>query len=251
MNNLPDGNKTVSIIICAVNHIMLTALKHISVPTNKKKVKLICLSNLSDIIHCTEQHHPEFIIIDAEPRQCLFLLYRLRSRFGYLPVMFTSKTFLFSDRITSEFFGGVLLRDYDSLMNAFPQFSPIDLSCNNAFAGPEYAGSAPVYKVTPDTGISEDTLVQVLNIWLLSRLPGIIPSMTGRAIIMLCVVDDMSVEKIAGIMQISDKSIYYHRSRVMKTLGIKRVRHDLIKSLRFFKDMYYETTFPTALSTRG
>ncbi len=252
MYTTPDRNKSVTtVIICAVNHIMRTALKHLSVPTDKKRSRVICLSRLRDIIQAAEQHQPDCIIIDAAPGQCLSLLYTLRFRFGCLPVIFTRKKFLFSDRIAAEFFSGVLLRDYDALMNAFPQSTPVDLPHDEAFAGPEYSGSAPVYKVTARTGMSEDTLVRVLNIWLLSRLSGIIPSVTGRAIIMFCLIDDMSVEKMANRMQISDKSIYYHRSKIMKMLEIRRTSHDFIKSFRFFKGMCYENIFPPAVSSGG
>lgn len=252
MYNLPERNKNVTtVIICAVNHVMRTALKHISTSGRKQKVRVISLYHLGDIIQATEQYSPDCIIIDSTPRQCVFLLYTLRFRFGCLPVIFTCKDFLFSDRIASEFFGSVLLRDYDVLMNSFPNIPPVDLSHNDMFSGPEYSGSAPVYKVTPSIGISEDTLIRILNIWLLYRLPGIVPSATGRNVIMSCLIDNMSIEKIANRMKISDKSIYYHRSKIMKMLGIRRTSHDFIKSFRFYKDIYYETTAPTSVSPRG
>lgn len=252
MYNLPERNKNVTtVIICAVNHIMQTALKNISTYGRKKKVRVICLYHLSDIIQAAEQYTPDCIIIDSAPRQCVFLLYTLRLRFGCLPVIFTRKEFLFSDRIASEFFGGVLLRDYDVLMNSFPHITPVDLPHNDMFSGPEYSGSAPVYKVTPCIGVSEDTLIRILNIWLLYRLPGIIPSATGRGVIMSCLIDNISIEKIAKRMNISDKSIYYHRSKIMKMLGIRRTSHDFIESFRFYKDIYYETISPTSVSSRG
>ncbi|ECY4325439.1 hypothetical protein AU954_07770 [Salmonella enterica subsp. enterica serovar Enteritidis] len=252
MNNVLERESTVStVIICAVNNIMRTALKQISVPAGKRKSRVICLSCLSDLIQTVEQQRPDCIIIDAAPRQCLFLLFTLRCRFGCLPVIFTRKTFLFSDRIATEFFGSVLLRDYDALMNAFPQSRLSNLPSNQAFAGPEYSGSAPVYKLTPGINISEDTLVLILNIWLQFRLLGIISSVTGRKIIMSCLIDGMSVEKMAERMQVSDKSIYYHRSKIMKKFGIRRSSDEFIMSFRFFKDAYHETTTRPAISLRG
>ncbi|EAA8957246.1 hypothetical protein CBJ10_24850 [Salmonella enterica] len=68
---------------------------------------------------------------------------------------------------------------------------------------------------------------------------------------MSCLIDNISIEKIAKRMNISDKSIYYHRSKIMKMLGIRRTSHDFIESFRFYKDIYYETISPTSVSSRG
>ena len=169
-------------------------------------------------------HKPYAIIIDAKPSQYVSLILTLRKLYPNTFLICTQRFFLYSDRIVSEYFGGIFLKEYDALMSGYPEVSIVDHISSQLFSG----------AYPPLRHFDEDYVQDILfslNKWLRKRLPGLISSSQALEINMKWLIRGISLRDTARHLRKSDKLVYHYRRLMMKALGINHYSRDYIQSL--------------------
>lgn len=216
------------IYIYSTNYFMGVALGHICAPEKKKSINY--LTDFDEFIPEGNGELTDYIILDMPPRSAVLWLYNIRCRHPALPVIFTQRAFLFSDRIVAEYFGNLWLLEYDAALSAYPADTPLALINDNAFSGPYCAGLMRNQEVFSE--VSERRLREFLNALLRSRLTGIIASSRIREVVMDWLVQGVSPLETSRQIQISDKVVYLYRRIAMDAVGIAHVGRDFISSLK-------------------
>lgn len=216
------------VYIYSASYFMQVALGHICAPENKNKVNYIV--NVGDVNISADEDSADYIIMDMPPRLAVPWVYNIRCQYPALPIIFTQRSFLFSDRIVAEYFGSLWLLGYDAALSAYPLETPLALIADNAFSGPYCAG------VMRDQGaiasISEGSLKERLNALLRARLTGVISSSRIREVVMDWLVQGFTPGETSRQIKISDKVVYTYRRIAMKAIGAGSITRDFISSLK-------------------
>ncbi|EAR4766199.1 hypothetical protein EOI75_23295, partial [Salmonella enterica] len=157
-------------------------------------------------------------------------IYMIRIHFPTVPVIFIQKYFLFSDRIISEYFGHIFLYEYDAVLCAYPDFTPLALFRQEMFSGTHCSGG--VFRHNRYSGMTDMSLRQHINNYLRHRLAELVTSDRIRDVIMNWLVCGLSVAETGKCAQISDKVVYLYRRQVMSIIGIRNFSRDFIRSLK-------------------
>ncbi|MBC3377820.1 hypothetical protein H8I69_01640 [Serratia fonticola] len=171
---------------------------------------------------------PDLLIIDGAPRCHFNLIRQLRANWPVLLLMATQHYFLFSDRIMQEYFGRLLLKEYDALLAGFPNISAIE-HVGIEFAGPEWAGCqrSSLAEIPP-----EEVLIEI-NQWLRRRLAGVVTSAKARAVAIDLLSQGYTPAEAGKLLGRSHQVIYHHRQVIEKALRLKNPAMELIPSLTF------------------
>lgn len=174
---------------------------------------------------CKSGITPEMIIIDLPPRSNFGVIFSLRKSFPETVMMFVQNFFLHSDRMVAEYMGGILLKEYNTLIACYPHFILT-----------EFISSGDLYFPQPPTRVlgKETSIKQVLNeldLWIWQRLPNMISSARGREMVMSWMLNGEPAAKIAIMTGRSRKLIYHYRWMTMHALNIKNYSRDFTSSL--------------------
>lgn len=167
---------------------------------------------------------PDIVILDASPRNSVGLILKLRQTWPVVYIIFTRKTFLFSDKAVAEFFGGVWLKEYDAIMVGVPENS-----LPHCLISSTLSGTYALVKIM-NSQVSEDEIMSELNGFLYDRLSQII-SVRATDVIFKWLLSNMSVSEISRQSGLKEKTVYHYRERVMRLLQICHYSKDLTASL--------------------
>ncbi|HCL5358609.1 TPA: hypothetical protein N2G32_003587 [Salmonella enterica] len=215
-------------IVYSANQMTGEALRHIFKADRSIRVEFS--TSQETLIEKALEMKPECIILDISLRDSFYLIYMIRNHFPAVPVIFIQKYFLFSDRIISEYFGHIFLYEYDAVLCAYPDFTPLDLFRQDVFSGTHCSGG--VFLHDRYTGMTDMSLRQHLNDYLRHRLAGLVTSERIREVVMDWLVCGLSVAETGKCAQISDKVVYLYRRQVMNMIGIKNFSREFIRSLK-------------------
>ncbi|HEY2453096.1 MAG TPA: hypothetical protein VGI71_10795 [Scandinavium sp.] len=196
------------------------AMKHLCRPLKDKEfvISLDCIDNIEETI---KVHHPNYLLMDLEPRNHSALLSRIRANFPWLPIILAQQRFLYSDKMVAEYLGFMFLVDYDVLMLLYPKMPPSALFIREEFAGPYYY-SRKTKEFT--------NTVASINSWLNARIQGVVDSDRTREIALNWLAKGICPIDVGKKVKLSDKAVYNYRSNIMRALKIKKTR-DFISSL--------------------
>ncbi|EJS8541055.1 hypothetical protein NWH84_004405 [Salmonella enterica] len=215
-------------IVYSANQMMGEALRHIF--KAERSIRVEFSTNQDTLIEKALELRPECIILDISPRDSVSLIYMIRIHFPAVPVIFIQKYFLFSDRIISEYFGHIFLYEYDAVLCAYPDFTPLALFRQEMFSGTHCSGG--VFLHNRYSGMTDMSLRQHINNYLRHRLAELVTSDRIRDVIMNWLVCGLSVAETGKCAQISDKVVYLYRRQVMSIMGIRKFSRDFIRSLK-------------------
>lgn len=215
-------------IVYSANQMTGEALRHIF--KAERSIRVEFSTNQDTLIEKALELRPECIILDISPRDSVSLIYMIRIHFPAVPVIFIQKYFLFSDRIISEYFGHIFLYEYDAVLCAYPDFTPLALFRQEMFSGTHCSGG--VFLHNRYSGMTDMSLRQHINNYLRHRLAELVTSDRIRDVIMNWLVCGLSVAETGKCAQISDKVVYLYRRQVMSIMGIRNFSRDFIRSLK-------------------
>lgn len=212
------------IFIYSEDWIHANALQHIICGTHTDDEFDIEIKDSISTLCTSSFHKPYAIIIDARPSQYVSLILTLRKNFPDTFLICTQRFFLYSDRIVSEYFGGIYLKEYEALMSGYPEVGIADHIASQLFSG----AYPPLRHFDDDN--AED-IMKSLNKWLRKRLPELIRSSKVREINLDWLARGVSLRDTARRLRKSDKLVYHYRWLMMKALGINHYSRDYIQSL--------------------
>ncbi|VXC55076.1 conserved hypothetical protein [Enterobacterales bacterium 8AC] len=221
-------DKFKNIIIYSKNTVIGTALEYLCQPQSGCDVYVTRICDIATLFETLSVKSVDLIIIDGAPRCHFSLVFNLRAKWPTLPLMATQSYFLFSDRMMQEYFGHLILKEYDALLAGFPNISAAE-HVGIAFAGSEWAGCqrASLAEISPEVVLIE------LNQWLRQRLAGVITSSKARAVAIDLLAQGYTPTEAGRLIGRSHKVIYYHRQAIKKCLGLNNFAMELIHSLTF------------------
>lgn len=221
------------VLAYSANHITGTAIKHICGTRTKGNVHVFFVHNAWEIPFYIKDKDPDYIIMDAAPRQFCYLFYTVRRHFPSIPFVCVQERFLFSDYICAEFFGRMVLSDYSSLLSMQPELTPYDFIADDIFAGPFFSGGViQQLFCSPESCLSHDQLRNEMNTWLRERIKRIIPS--DKCMTFLnSLLNEEPLCALKARKNISIRQQYYYRAMVMKHINIRSFTRDFVASLKF------------------
>ncbi len=221
------------VLAYSANHITGTAIKHICGTRTKGNVHVFFVHNAWEIPFYIKDKEPDYIIMDAAPRQFCYLFYTVRRLFPSIPFVCVQERFLFSDYICAEFFGRMVLSDYSSLLSMQPELTPYDFIADDIFAGPFFSGGViQQLFCSPESCLSHDQLRNEMNTWLRERIKRIIPS--DKCMTFLnSLLNEEPLCALKARKNISIRQQYYYRAMVMKHINIRSFTRDFVASLKF------------------
>lgn len=221
------------VLAYSANHITGAAIKHICGTETKDNVNVFFVSDAREIPFYIKDKDPDYIIMDAAPRQFFYLIYTVRRHFQSIPFVCVQERFLFSDYICAEFFGRMVLSDYNSLLSIQPELTPYDFIADDIFAGPFFSGGVIQQLFHfPESCLSHDQLRNEMNAWLRERIKWIIPS--DKCMTFLdSLLNEEPLCTLKARKNISIRQQYYYRTMVMKCINIRSFTRDFIASLKF------------------
>ena len=211
---LDDGNS--AIIVFSPDFIIRAALKNLH---RKKKASTIqtvdCVKKLVSGIYDIK---PEFVVLDIQPRDNVFLLCAIRRNFPVLPIIITRHRHLFSDYIVASWFGNIWLREYHTLMDA-GEYMPTDCVSYSCFAGTENSAACGRYCKGKNDNL---LMIQSLQHWLGQRLQLRLCSRKGANIILNWLEKGGSPAEVGKRFNRTDKLFYHYRHLVKQELGLRK-----------------------------
>ncbi|MHA7848022.1 hypothetical protein [Serratia sp. D1N4] len=225
-----------NIIIYAENTVIGTALEYLCQPQSGCNVHVTQTCSASTLFEALSMRRMDLIIIDGAPRCHFSLILQLRAKWPVLPLMVTQHYFLFSDRMMQEYFGHLILKEYNALLAGFPNISAAE-HAGGAFAGSEWAGCQRTSLVE----ISPEVVLIELNQWLRQRLAAVVTSPKARAVAIDLLSRGYTPAEAGKLIGRSHKVIYHHRQVIKKVLGLDNLAMELIPSLTF-SDVYNVTS---------
>lgn len=158
------------------------------------------------------------VVIDAPPRGCADLIYRLRKLNDKIAIIFVQNVFLFSDKIVADYFGGIRLVKYKELFSiSSGALSVVHLGlheqCNNV---------SPICVFKDDVSIT--SALRELSILLYVRFSQLVSSSRVQEIVFYWLLKGMPPISVARALGLSDKVIYHYRSVAMRALNVRKKR---------------------------
>ncbi|MGY0144665.1 hypothetical protein [Edwardsiella tarda] len=186
------------------------------------------LNELIFLVRCKSQENC-LVVLDLSPRCNVSLIMKLRSYHPRLMIIFTQREFLFSDRVVSEYFGGVLLKEYDIVFSGF--------ECGGIKSYYDFFLSVGV--IPPIRQINESirlsSIMICLESWLSYRLAAVLSSdLLHTLALKWFLYGNDKMSSMADIAKSFDRSrqvIYHHRASIMRKLKINNYSRDFLSSL--------------------
>lgn len=167
---------------------------------------------------------PHVIILDVPPGRYVALLLALRKNFPQALIICTQQYFLYSDRMVAEYFGGMLLKEYDALISGHPNIGIAEHLTSSLFS----AAYPPLRSFC--ASVPPQVVLGSLEIWIKRRLSGVMPSSRTRAITLDWLARGISLRETAKQLKRSEKVMYHYRRLMMQALGIRHCSKDFIHS---------------------
>lgn len=168
---------------------------------------------------------PNIIILDVSPGRYVALILAFRKRFPQALIICTQNYFLYSDRMVAEYFGGMMLKEYNALISGYPNTGITDHITSSLFS----AAHSPIR--TFCTSVPVQVVLGSLENWIRRRLAEIIPSTRTRVVSLDWLAKGISLRETARQLKRSEKVMYHYRGVMMQTLGIRHCSRDFIPSL--------------------
>lgn len=219
-----NTRNNVQIFIYSKDWIHASALKHLFCGKRTDAEFDIMIMESIATLCMPHFQKPYVIIIDVQPSRYVSLIFTLRKNFPDTFLICTQRFFLYSDRMVSEYFGGIFLKEYEALMSGYPEVGIADHIASQLFSG----AYPPLRHFDDDN--AED-IMNSLNKWLRKRLPELIRSSKAREINLDWLARGVSLRDTAKHLRKSDKLVYHYRWLMMKALGINHYSRDYIQSL--------------------
>lgn len=217
-----------NVVIYSVSQMMTCALDALCRADKKKDVNVICVHESERLADEISGGQTQCIILDIEAHRHAYWLYRLRLRFPDIPFIVTQRRILFSDRVLAEYLGITWLRDYDSILAAWPVFRLTDTIHHEIFSGP----GAGVTLTESGLVMTPACFHHEINQWLAQRLDALFHEYPVVVIIIDGFLKGMSVKNIGERMSVSDQMVYEYRKKIMKALNIQHYQREFFCSLK-------------------
>ncbi|HCR3450451.1 TPA: hypothetical protein ON570_004088 [Citrobacter werkmanii] len=167
---------------------------------------------------------PDIVILDIPPRNNVNLILRIRQKTPSTYIFFTQHRFLFSDRVVAEFFGGIWLLEYDSIMTGKTGFL-----LSRPQTSPVFSGVYTSIRVT-DGCRDDEYILDELNIFLRRRFSSVVSPRVADIVLRWLVIG-LPVVEVCRLTGLKAKTIYHYREMTMKRLRIRHYSRDFIASL--------------------
>ncbi|WP_146749048.1 hypothetical protein [Enterobacter sp. 148H3] len=168
---------------------------------------------------------PGLLIMDISLRDNCGLINSIRLQLPELPIIIVGYRYLFSDRVVAEYYGGILLKEYDALLAGYPVYKIQHHLTEVCFSG-NYNGRGSCKLSNNPT-----TLIQELEGQLRKRLFDLTRSPRLCEVSMDWLIKGRSsVQMYKGLIS-NQKLIYHYRSKTMRYLKIRHYSRDFIRCL--------------------
>jgi len=218
-----DKFNRVRALVHSQNQLIRFALRGLC---QRKKNEVICTDNIEEFLKYLSQCTPEYLVMDIPAREYAYVIYYIRASHPTLPIVLVQKSFLFSDRVVAEYFGSVILKEYDALLSIWPILTPDDLFDKQIFCGPEFYFRTQLN--------NSSNLLAEIQTYLRTRLEGIVSSRRAREVALNWLAKGISPERVSKGLKRSDKVVYFYRSLVMRDLHVEKTR-DFVASLNVIR----------------
>ncbi|MCO5780790.1 hypothetical protein [Citrobacter meridianamericanus] len=168
---------------------------------------------------------PHIIILDVPPGRYVALILALRKSFPQAQMICTQHYFLYSDRMVAEYFGGILLKEYDALISGYP-----NIGIAEHLTSPIFSAAYPRLRFFCSS-VPPQVVLGSLEKWIRRRLSEVIPSSRTRTITLDWLARGISLRETAKQLKRSEKVMYHYRWMMMQALGIRHCSRDFIHSL--------------------
>lgn len=121
---------------------------------------------------------PDIIVLDMAPRDNIGFIVELRKRFNTAIFVFVQDYFLFADEIVGDYFGGVFLKEYNSILVGYSEITLIDHLYDVSFSGVSH----PIRSLKDSEDV--ESIIDLLNESIELRLQKILPSSTAGDMVM-------------------------------------------------------------------
>ncbi|MBB1199197.1 hypothetical protein EGM70_02610 [Enterobacteriaceae bacterium 89] len=217
-----DSYNRVRTLVHSRNQLVRIALKNLC-QQDINNSEVICTDNIDEFITCLTKYKPDYLVMDTPARECAYLIYDIREKYPTLPIVLVQKEFLFSDRVVAEYFGSVILKEYNALLSTWPSTLPSGLFRDESFCGPKFYFRASFKN-------NGKNISAEINRWMRTRLEGIVQSRRAREVSLNWLAKGIPPLRVSKKIDRSDKVVYFYRSIVMRDLNIEKTR-DFVASL--------------------
>ncbi|WP_213131804.1 hypothetical protein [Citrobacter sp. FP75] len=222
---MSSKDKCTPVFIYSADWTHATALQNL-IRGKKTTERYILLSQLTISDLCSYVGPPPHVIIlDVPPGRYVALILAFRKIFPQALMICTQQYFLYSDRMVAEYFGAMLLKEYDALISGYPNVGIAEHITSSLFS----AAHPPIRPFC--ASVPPQVVLGSLEIWIRRRLSGVIPSSRTRAITLDWLARGISLRETAKQLKRSEKVMYHYRRLMMQALGIRHCSRDFIHSL--------------------
>lgn len=216
-----------NIVIYSDNHIMSCALKALCKTDRKNDINVICIHESEKLVREIKGDEILCLVLDMDVHRHAYWLYRLRLRFPDIPLIILQRRILFSDRVVAEYLGMIWLKDYDSVLAAWPVFKLTDVIYHEIFCGV----GAGVIQAEKYHDMSPELFNIKINKWLFRRLMNIFHDYPSAIIIIDGILKGISIDAIGKRLSVSIQTVYAHRKMIMETLNVQHYEREFFRSL--------------------
>lgn len=216
------------IVIYSASQVMSCALDTLCRVGNKDDMSIICVHEADELKYDIGSWEAQCVILDIVAHRNAYWLYTLRLRFPSVPIIVTQRRILFSDRVLAEYLGMIWLREYDSILAAWPVFSLIDVIGHKIFSGP----GAGVTQTKDKLVMSPEFFCHTINKWLRKRLGELFIEYPSAIVVIDGLLKKIPVKTLGEKMSVSSQSIYLHRKKIMNKLHIQHYEREFFRSLQ-------------------
>lgn len=196
-----------------------------------KKIHIETVDDVSVLFFRLNETHsdvPDVIVLDIPARDYVGLLCYIRRLHPALPVIIVQPRILFSDRAVASWFGNIWLREYDSLMDGYPEVLINACVTDSRFAG---AHSSAACAAGCPGNATDAQVLGCMERWLCGRLTDRLGSERCARVVTDWLSRGISPQEAGDRLQRSDKLVYHYRWQVIRALDITGHPRDFIPSL--------------------
>lgn len=175
------------------------------------------------------ESQPSLAVLDISPRNSVSIILMLRQQCPNTALILTQETFLFSDCMVAEYFDGVLLKTYDTVMDA--SYSLLIAESRHFICALRERNSAiSVFSQRNSQSIS--TVLMDITQLMYTRFSQMIASPRAQQVVLGWLVRGVSPIAVGKQLGCGSKVIYHYRSMAMRVLGVRHCTRDFIASLK-------------------
>lgn len=209
---------------------MRDALFHLCRTRNYECYRIICVSGADELMAEARTGKVHCVVLDCAAYLHAYWIYNIRHLYPELNIIISQRMFLYSDRILTEFLGSIWLREYDSILASFPEFSVVDVIYNPVFST---AGSTRM-QIGHEKKMDESEFIKVINAWMMNRIRRIFSGCDDCICVIDGVLNGLSVKQICENNHLRYQKVYELRKYIMCFFKIHHFERHFLRSLKFY-----------------